>query len=217
MAGTRSFAAGNFALDLNGVACGFVKSADGGDAYADVVHVTDGASSFTQKQIGVVKYDDIELNIGFGLAQDVYDWIAASWKMNYSRKDGSIVATDPTGNARSEREFFHGLISEVTVPALDASSKSAGFLTLKVAPEYTRDIKAAGKVTAPKATAQKPFITSNFRLELGKLPCDKVMKIESFTVTQEIATDDIGDVRDIVKEPGKLDFPNLQVTMAAAD
>ena len=216
MAGTRSFAAGNFALNLDGVPCGFVKSADGGDAYADVVTITDGASLLTRKTIGNVKYDDIDLSIGFGLAQDVYDWIAATWKRDYSRKDGSIVATDLNGNAKSERQFFTALISEVTFPALDARSKNAGFLGLKFAPEHTRDQKAGGKVALTKATAQKPFLAQNFRLELGTLPCDKVMKIESFTVTQEITVDAVGDGRDVVEEPGKIEFPNLQVTMAAA-
>ena len=72
-------------------------------------------------------------------------------------------------------------------------------------------------MAATKATAQKPFLAQNFRLELGKLPCDKVTKIESFTVTQEITVDDVGDVRDILNEPGKIDFPNLEVTMAAAN
>jgi phage tail-like protein len=216
MAGTRSFAAGSFALNLDGVTCGFVKSAEGGDAYADVVTVTDGASHVTQKHIGNVKYGDIDLSIGFGLGQDVYDWIAATWKQTYSRKDGSIVAADLNGNAKSERQFFKALVSEVTIPALDASSKTAGFLGLKISPEYTRDQKAGGKVGVTKATAQKPFLAQNFRFELGKLPCDKVMKIESFTVTQEITADAVGDPRNVAEEPGKIDFPNVVVTMAAA-
>jgi phage tail-like protein len=216
MAGTRTIAAGNFALNLDGVTCGFVKSAEGGDAYADVVTITDGASHVTQKHIGGVKYDDIDLSIGFGLGQDVYDWIAATWKQNYSRKDGSIVATDMNGNAKTERQFFKALVSEVTIPALDASAKTAGFLGLKISPEYTRDQKAGGKVSVAKV-AQKQFLAQNFRFELGKLPCDKVTKIESFTVTQEITVDAVGAPRDVAKEPGKIDFPNVVVTMAAAN
>jgi phage tail-like protein len=216
MAGTRTFAAGTFALNLDGVTCGFVKSAEGGDAYADVVEITDGASLVTQKHIGGVKYDDIDLSIGFGLAQDVYDWIAATWKRDYSRKDGSVVAADMNGNAKTERQFFKALVSEVTIPALDASAKTAGFLGLKISPEYTRDQKAGGKVAVTKAVAQKQFLAQNFRFELGTLPCDKVTKIESFTVTQEIAVDNVGHGRDFVNEPGKIDFPNLVVTLAAA-
>ena len=69
----------------------------------------------------------------------------------------------------------------------------------------------------PKAVAQKQFLAQNFRLELGKLPCDKVTKIESFTVTQEITVHDVGAPRDIFNEPGKIDFPNVVVTMAAAN
>jgi len=216
MAGTRSYASGNFMLNLGGVNCGFVKSADCGDAVGEVVEEKAQAGSFTKKTIGALTYDDIELNIGFGMAQDLYDWIAASLKMSYVRKDGSIVVTDPSFQATSERQFFNALITELTIPNLDAGSKDAAFLTVKFAPEYTRDAKASGKLTAGKTTAQKQFVGSNFRFELGDLPCNKVSKIESFTVMQMIATDDVGVAR-ATAEPGKLEFPNLRVTLAEVD
>lgn len=44
---------------------------------------------------------------------------------------------------------------------------------------------------------------------------DAVMRIEGFTVKQLTVTDDIGDARDYMKEPGKLEFPNLIVTIPA--
>lgn len=217
MAGTRSYVSGNFMFNLDGVNCGFVTSADGGDAVGEVVEEKPQPGSFTKKQIGALTYDDIELNIGFGMAQDVYDWIAASLKMSYMRKDGSIVVTDPSFQAKSERQFFNALITELTIPKLDAGSKDAAFLTVKFAPEYTRDVKASGKLTAGKTPAQKQFVGSNFRFELGDLPCNKVSKIESFTVTQTIATDDVGDARGKLSEPGKLEFPNLRVSIAEVD
>jgi phage tail-like protein len=217
MAGTRSNVSGNVMFNLNGVRCGFVRSAEGGDAVGGVVEEGPKPGAFTKKHIGGVKYDPVELSFGFGLTQDLYEWIKASWSMNYSRKDGSIIMTDESFQAVSEREFYHALITEVTVPDLDASSKDAAYLTLKFAPEYTRDKKASGNVTAAATPAQRQLVASSFRFELGDLPCARVSKIDSFTVRQTITSPDIGNVRDRRAEPGKLEFPNLRVTIAGID
>ena len=216
MAGTRSYAAGNFFFNLDGVKCGFVKAVDGGAISAEVIEEKGQADLFTKKHIGQPKYEDLALTIGFEMVPNVYDWIASSWQRRYARKDGSIVVTDVSLQARSERQFFHALISEVTIPALDAASKDAAFLTVKFSPEYTREVKAAGKLIAPKPAAQKRFVASNFRLEIDGLDCSKVSKIDSFTVKQTVTTDDIGDARDIQKEPGPPEFPNLRITLAEA-
>lgn len=216
MAGTRNYVAGSFMFNLSGVPCGFVRSVEGGDAVGDVA-VEELQDGFAKKHIAGVKYEEIELSIGFGLAQDVYEWIAASWKRDYSRKDGSIVLADASLQAKTAREFFHALITEVTIPDLDASSKAPAFLTVKFAPEYTRDTKASGKPNTAKTPAQKQFLASSFRFELGELPCAKVSKIDSFTVTQTVSTDGVGDGRGAPKDPGKLDFPNLRVTISEAD
>ena len=216
MAGTRSYVSGNFMFNLDGVKCGFIKSVEGGDATGAVVEEKPGPDKFTKKHLGPLKYEDLTLSIGFAMEQNVYDWIAASWQRSYARKDGSIVTADASLQARSERQFFHALISEVTIPALDGASKQPAYLSVGLSPEYTRDVKASGKVTAGKTTAQKQFVASNFRLEIDGLDCSKVSKIDSFTVKQSVQTDDIGDKRDYQKEPGKLEFPNLRITIAEA-
>jgi hypothetical protein len=217
MAGTRSTASGSFMFNLQGVPCGFVRSAEGGDAVGVVVEEGSKSGVFTKKHIGQVKYDAVELSFGFGMTPDIFEWIAASWKQNYSRKDGSIVVTDPSLKADSAREFYHALITEVTIPDLDANSKDAAHLTLKFAPEYTRDKKAGGKVTVPKTPAQRQFTASSFQFELDGLPGGKVIRIDSFTVKQPVVTDDVGSIRDAPTEPGRIEFPNLRVTISTDD
>jgi hypothetical protein len=216
MAGTRSYVSGNFMFNLQGVKCGFLKAVDRGAISAEVIEEKVGPDFFVKKHIGQPKYEDIELTIGFEMVQDVYDWIAASWSMNYARKDGSIVATDANLQAKSERQFYHALITEVTIPALDGAAKDPAFLTVKFSPEYTREVKAAGKLIVPKPVAQKRFLPSNFRLEIDGVDCTKVSKIGSFTVKQTVSTDDIGDARDQLTERGKVEFPNLRITLSEA-
>jgi hypothetical protein len=59
-------------------------------------------------------------------------------------------------------------------------------------------------------------VPSNFRLTIDGLDCTKVSKIDAFTIKQTTVTDDIGDARDYLKEPGKIEFPNLKITLPEA-
>jgi hypothetical protein len=216
MPGTRSFAAGNFALQLEGVSCGFLKAVDGGDISAEVISEPMGSSTFVTKHIGPPKYEDFEVQVGFGMATAFYDWIAAAWNMNYQRKSGSIVGTDFKLTPISKRQFVDALITETTIPALDASAKDPVYLTVKFSPEYTRNAKPTGTVGKVTADKQKAFLPSNFRVEIDGLDCSKVNKVAALTVKQTVVSDDIGDARDYLKEPAKLEFPNLKITLAEA-
>ena len=212
----RSYGKGNFMLVLDGVKCGFVRSVEGGGVTAEVVSEAAGTSSFIKKHLGQPKYEDLTVEIGFGLAKNVYDWIAASWMADYSRKDGSIVVTDFQMNARSQREFENALITATTIPAMDSASKEPAYMTLQITPEYTRLGKATGKVAGPMSKGeQKLWIPANFKLEIDGLDCSKVSKVDSFTIKQKIVESEVGETRDYLKEPGKLEFPNLRISISA--
>jgi phage tail-like protein len=211
----RSYVAGNFLLKLDGVDAGFVKSVDGGAISAEVINEPAGNAYFVRKHIGAPKYEELTIQIGWWVGKTIYDWIQASWKMKYARKNGSIVSYDFNMEARSEREFLNALITEVTIPAMDAAAKDQCYLTVKLAPEIIRMKKASGKATLPPVkAAQEMWLPSNFRLEVAGLDCSRVSAIDEFTVKQKAVLDTIGDARDYQKEPGRLEFPNLSITMA---
>ncbi|MDP9280836.1 MAG: phage tail protein [Chloroflexota bacterium] len=208
----RRFRPGVFQLNLGGTSAGFLKAIDGGDAYADVITIQP-STGFPVKQIANVKFDDFAVQLDFGMNKLVYDWIAASWKMNYIRKQGSITSADFNYQAKSERQFRDALITETSFPALDASSKDAGYLTLQFAPEETIDLPASGALSAP-ASKQKLWITSNFKLQIDGIDATKVSKIDAFSVKQQFIDSPTGENRIGGKEPGKLEFPNLKITLA---
>lgn len=214
MPGTRSFAAGNFALQLDGVSCGFLKAVDGGDISADVISEPAGPSGLVKKHIGQPKYEDFELQVGFELAKLFYDWIADSWNRKFARKNGAIVGTDLNFKAVSERRFESALITETTIPALDASSKEPAHLTVKLSPELTRTAKGGGSIGKVPAVKQKAFLPSNFRVEIDKLDCSKVSKVDAFTIKQTVSAGGVGERRDPQKRAGNLEFPNLKITLA---
>ena len=212
----RTYVTGNLFLTLDGVKCGFVKSVDGGGISAEVINESAGPAYFTRKHIGQPKYEDFTMQVGFGMTKGVYEWISQTWnwQIPIPSKNGSIISADYSLNAKSEQQFFNALLTETTIPAMDGSSKEAAYITLKFAPEYTRLVKSSGKLTGDYKIDQKMFLPSNFILKIDGLDCSKVNKIESFTVKQAAVKDNIGDARDSQKQPGKLNFPNLKITMA---
>jgi T4-like virus tail tube protein gp19 len=148
------------------------------------------------------------------MTKDLYDWINASWTGKAVGKDGAIIMADQNLVAVSKREFSRALITETSFPALDGASKDPAYFTLKFAPEYTRATKASGKITGPTKVDQKLWIASNFRLTIDGLDCTRVSRVGQFTVRQSVATDDIGDAREHLRVPPRLEFPNLTVTLA---
>jgi hypothetical protein len=213
----RPYVSGNYLLNLDGVPVGFVKSALGGGVTADVIAENAGPSYFTKKHLGGIKYEEFTIRIGLSMNKAVYDWISASWQMKYSRKSGAIISADYDFNAQSERQFSNALIAETTIPAMDGSAKEPAYLTLKLQPELVQYKKATGKVGGDIGkTEQKLWLPSNFRLDIAGLDCTRVNKIDAFTVKQTFATDGVGNARDVQSKPGRLNFPNLKVSLSEA-
>jgi hypothetical protein len=211
----RSYVSGNFMMTLDGKNVGFVKSVDGGAITAEVIQEPSGPGYFAKKHIGQPKYEEFAVQMGFSMTKPVYEWIASSWTMKSERKNGSFIAADFKLQAESERQFLNALITETTIPAMDGSSKEPAYLTIKFAPETIRVEKASGKIAGDLSKVeQKMFLPASFKLQIDGLDCTKVSKIDSFTVKRAAVSDDIGNARDYAKEPGKLVFPNIKVTLA---
>ncbi|HLN64027.1 MAG TPA: phage tail protein [Symbiobacteriaceae bacterium] len=184
-ANERGNASGKFALELDGVIVGFVQEVDGGHAVADVVTEKLGGDWLVRKHIGNVKYEAIALKIDASLARPFYDWIKASLDGKHERKSGSIIYLDREGNEVERLSFTGGLLTEIGMPALDAASKDAAKMTIKIAPEYTRRSASEPKPVVVPAT-QKKWLPANFRLRIDGLeePCARVNKIEAIVVKQ---------------------------------
>ncbi len=211
----RSFTAQNYFLNLESVQCGFIKSVEGGGISAEVIQEKTGNDYFVRKHIAQVKYEDLSLQMDLSLDRTVYDWIAASWDAKYMRKDVDIFVADKDMQVGSQREFAHALITETSIPAMDAASKEPCYMTLKLAPEHLQLKKGSGKLTGKASKGpQKRWLPSNFRLDIDGLDCTRVSKVDAFTVKQIFAIDNIGEARDYSKQPGKIEFPNLKFTLA---
>ena len=63
-------------------------------------------------------------------------WIRGSVDHSYARKNGSITPAKFDMQARSEKAFYEALLTEVSIPAADSSSKAPATVTI-TAPKVT--------------------------------------------------------------------------------
>jgi hypothetical protein len=210
----RSYTAGRSMLTLEGQTVE-TRTLEGGVLVGTVATNDLGPDNLPKKHLAGNTLEPITIQAGLE-AKPLLDWIAQTWKGNFATKNGSILITDNAGTVFSQRDFNAGLITEVTVPDLDGSSKAAGFLTVKIAPERILTTAGKGTVSRPSTLKQKAWMTSNFRFEMDGLDASRVARIASFTVVQQIAGDQIGTTREPTKHPARLEFPNLQVSLSEA-
>jgi hypothetical protein len=211
---TRAFTGSTFALELDGQFIDFLKSVEGGFPKADVIQEPVGPNYIVKKHIGQPKYQDISIQSDPAMPKPLFDWIAAALTMVYARKNGAIITADFNRVEQSRLQFNNALITEFTISACDASAKDPAYLTIKFAPEFTTPLAGKGNILPGVGTKPKAWLPANFRLTIPGLDCSKVSKIEALTVKQAVVPQNIGEVRDLQKQPGKLEFPNLVMYVA---
>lgn len=215
---SRNYSGGRFALELDGQVSALVKKLDGGGFTTDVAVTKLATSKVAQKSIGGITFDPFTAEVGLSMGQPLLDWINASFRGEHLRKAGAVIAADADNAARSRRDFTEALITEVGFPASDASAKETGNITIKWQAEKV-DMSGGGgeKLQGNLSAKQKLFLPSNFRFEMGGLPCQSVSKIDAFTFKQAAVQDPIGDARIYQYTAGATEFPNIKVTFGMRD
>jgi hypothetical protein len=193
------------ALRLDGDDVTFLEKAEGGAIYAEVAPERKGSQGNVKKRIGKPQYEDFSLQVGWTLSQALFDWIAASWQPHAPRKNGAVLTCDTDFMIQSERAFADALIQEVTLPALDASSKEPGYLTVRFTPQEIVTKTGKGQLALGRLGAHKLWRTSSFRLQIDGLDADPVRRIEPLAIRRGNGA-----------RAGRVDFPNLKVSLAQA-
>jgi hypothetical protein len=181
--------------------------------YADVISES-GPQAFAKKHLGPARYESFALPVGLVMSKQLFEWLAASWGPQPPEKDGAVLALDHQWAVKKQAGFASSLVTETSLPALDAASKELGRLTIRVQPASIVLEPGVGKVSL-LAVKQKLWRVANFRLEIDGLDCTHVSRIEPFTVRREVTVVDDGTGH-IDLLPGRIEFPNLQVTLSEA-
>jgi hypothetical protein len=213
----RAYISGNFGLELDGMLAGWLLGWEGGMPTTEVVQEKLGTDHLHHKHISGVKYEDVILSVGTGMSKHFWEWVQDSFNRNYTRESGAVVAANFDYKETSRLEFKQGLITQVTFPALDASSKDSAKVTIKVTPEYTRNTVTPQGGSAVKFQGDRAkqirWSPANFRLSIDGIDCSRVFKIEALTLNQKTTPYQIGELRDYQVEPVQVEYPNLVVTL----
>ena len=207
-----------FAVEVDGQSAGFTQNVSGGTVKGELIEteVPAGHTIRTEKQVGEIIVEPLTLNIGMRQTEPLLDWIKASFDYPAATRDLTVISDVPFGPF-TRRELGDALISSVSFPAMDGSSKDPCYMTVNIDPTTIQfePGRAANQRAARRAARaqQKKWLCSNFKFELGDLPGDRVAKIDSFTWKQDVVRDELGDFR----EPTKVEIPNLKITISMDD
>jgi hypothetical protein len=195
----------------------FLRKVSGGNVLGKVTSQTSGNEHFARKQLDGTTNDDFRLEFGTAMSSGLFDWIAASWGPQPPTRDGAVLACDLQYTIRSERGFIGALIAETGFPAFDASSKTAGYLTVRLTPLSLLPVTdPSTKLNVNLGPGAKPKLwsTSNFRVAIDGLVATKVSRIAPFAVRRPIEMVSAGGTPQI--EAGPIDFPSLRITLSMA-
>jgi hypothetical protein len=189
-----------FVLTLDGVVCGEVIAAEGGDISSPVIREPD-AGGLVRKHLGPAEPRPVELTLDLSLQPVVYDWIASAWQGEPLQKNGTLVSVDSSLRARSEFVFQAAVIESTSFPAVDAASHDPGTIAVTLRPQHVALVAGSGQpvpglVPKPKQTG---WLSSNFLLQIGGLDCKRVSSVYAAPID---------------RSTGVIDFPDLKIELA---
>lgn len=217
----RTYVGGRFSLDIQGANAGLLQSFSGGGAVADIVLANVSQEARTAKQVVNTGYSDIQFQIGLDLGKLAASWIMDSFN-NASPlgldREGAILLLDMDGKARRRVDFTGALITEIKFPPFDVQQRDSGFLAVTVSPgTVDLNLKGDQKIVPPFSTKQKQWVPSNFRFQLGNLPCGRVVKIDNVKISRQLAEVGFGESREVQVSTLRPEYSNLTLSISAID
>jgi hypothetical protein len=214
----RSYSPGNYHVDIDGFSVSYIKKFEGMAMEADIVANDLAPDNMQAKHVANIKWTPGKISVGAGMGQGMYNWIKQSFDKAYVPKNGTVTVADFDFNAQSQLTFQNALITSVGFPALKGESKEAIYLDVEFQPEMVRWTKGDGKkVTGKYGVKQKAWLGSNWRFEMGGLPCTRVASIDAFTWKCEVSPDQVGITREPTYHPAKVTTPDLKCSISMAD
>lgn len=212
----RSYSAGNFILELDGVQMGVINAVEGGLPFSDVIKEPPGEEVFFKKHIGQPGVRDIRFEIGPGMNKMVYSLISDTLQGKASPVSGAVLNVDFRGTIVSRLEFYGALITEMTIPAADANSKDPVRILIGLTPVQTSLNRSPGGSAKVGLARTKNALAGSFKLSIDGLITTRVSKVEALTIKFPFRTS--GDAECLhcegIPAPDPIDFPNVIMTLS---
>ncbi len=214
MPNPNNHAGGHYALDVDGSPVESLKAVSGLDIGGDVVLQAPGPDLVRKKQIANIRWSPGKATIGIGMGKGMYEWMKKAFDHGASTSHGTLAVGDFNFRKRSVLTFTDALLTSVTVPRLDTASKDAGEFEIEFEPGDVRVDKGDGSdIGGVVGKKQQPWLSSDFRFQLGSLPCARVASIDAFTWTCTPTAGTLFQPDSVAT----VKVPNLRLSISAAD
>ena len=219
----RVLGSGNLALELDGQYVCSVRSAEGGNAFAELVVETLGPDNLQRKRPGPVRFEDILIEVPAGeesklLGGWINEFLA---KSTSAPRNGAIIYTDFNMNETKRLDFFNAVLAEVSLPVMEAAAnKNPLALMLRIIPQSTRLAGPSGKKPqGALGIKQKMVISGNFRFNIQGLEnaCTRITKIQGIAAKRAKPVDAVGQQRLQEIKIGPLDCSVVSIFLPEAD
>ena len=205
-------------MEIDNWNVGYVKKVSGFSMNADVAEQNLGPEITIKKNVTKVSWSTGKVSCGIGMGLGMYEWIRSAFDKNYAMKAGIVKAGDFNYKCMSQLEFTDALVTGVTIPTLDGSSKEPAYFDVEFQPTDVKWSKGDNSdIRSKVGSKQKQWLCSNFAIEIGHLPCQKVSKVDSFTWKCSVIPDDIGMHRISTQHPAKVTVPDLNLSISNID
>jgi hypothetical protein len=205
---------GSIALELNGQAAGWLRRVQPPGYEVSQVVAETGASVLA-KSGGRVALTPVDADFVFAGPGPLLDWALTLPRKSPVTTDGAIQLLDRNFRLLRRIEWSQGLLTELRLPELDATSKSPFALGLTWLPESLRYSKASFDAGAYRPGKSKALQLSNFRVTGLPFDTSAVVRVALPTVRTKMAAAPIGMQRLPQRHYASVDLGEVRLEIGA--
>ena len=210
----RPSAAASTAIELNGLLAGLARSLQMPGYRVEQVVVPSGPGK-AARLAAHVSISTMSARIDLGEPGPLLEWALSLPRANPLATDGAALVLDANRVVQRRVEWTEGLITELKLPVLDASSKGGFSLDLTWQPSSVGYAKPSGERVALPTSKRKPILTSNFRVVGLPFDASFITQITLPTVTAKLAVEQTGQQRLPSRHYNVIDLGELRLELSA--
>ena len=217
------YSSAHFALQLDGIVVGTLRSIDGGSVKTEVVNYQAGDSGEIWRQLAKPKYENFKIVTALSGRKELWAWMNQFISGDGQRKNGALIAADYNYKEKAKRTFTDALIEAIDFPKFDANDKNPANVTITINPEKIKYERGDGHKLDerdPSIAEQQHVNACNFEFTYDGVPadtCARVTKVDGFSLKCKIVEYHYGTRLEPAKQAGKIEYPNLVFYLPEVD
>lgn len=196
MAYRPSHAIGNYAIEIDGQAAGWVKNVGFPEMKLAKVESKVGSLVHTAKAGGQYEHTGFEASYSVSEMGKARDWMMSLVRKEVITADGAIIQANHNFEAVRRVDWTVGNITSFKLPKLAAAEgKNPFMIDFKWEAETIEWTKASGKITAEQGKKHKQWGTNNFTVDGLVGETQWIQEVELPEITAKLSKESYGSQR----------------------